>query len=79
LAVGHEYLDERRSIPDGVSDPKFAKNRDTSAIQAKFGCLGIEVEHVFHAGDIFAVNLWDAPHVPAPRLEAVLGQASPEA
>ena len=38
------------------------------------GRFGIEVEHVFHAGDIFAIDLGDAPHVPAPRLETVLGQ-----
>ena len=35
------------------------------------GCLGIEVEHVFHAGDIFAVDLWNAPHILAPGLETV--------
>src|SRR5882757_1957068 len=30
--------------------------------------LGIEVEQIFHAGDVFAVDLWNAPHVLAPRL-----------
>lgn len=34
------------------------------------GRLGIEIEHIFHAGDIFAIDLWNAPHVLPPRLEA---------
>jgi hypothetical protein len=38
------------------------------------GRFGIEVEHVFHTGDVFAIDLGNAPHVPAPRLEMVLGQ-----
>jgi hypothetical protein len=36
--------------------------------------LGVEIEHVLHAGDVFAVDKGNAPHVPAPRLEVVLGQ-----
>jgi hypothetical protein len=28
--------------------------------------LGIEIEHVLHAGDIFAVDVGSAPHVPSP-------------
>lgn len=32
------------------------------------GRLGIEVEHVLHAGDVFAVDLQNAPHVFAPGL-----------
>jgi hypothetical protein len=40
------------------------------------GRLGIEVEDILHPGDIFAIDLWNAPHVAAPRLEIVLGQAS---
>src|SRR5271166_5794036 len=38
--------------------------------------LGIEVEHIFHAGDVLGVDLGDAPHVLLPGLEMVLGQAS---
>ena len=38
------------------------------------GRFGIEVEHIFHAGDVLAVDLGNAPHVSVPRLEAVLGQ-----
>jgi hypothetical protein len=38
------------------------------------GRLGIEVEHVFHAGDIFAVDPGNAPHILAPGLEIVFGQ-----
>jgi hypothetical protein len=38
------------------------------------GRFGIEVEHVFHAGDIFAVDPGNAPHILAPGLETVFGQ-----
>ncbi len=38
------------------------------------GRLGIEVEHVLHAGHVSAIDLGNAPHVPAPRLEVVFGQ-----
>ncbi len=38
------------------------------------GRFGIEVEHILHAGDIFAIDLGNAPHVLAPRLEVVFGQ-----
>ena len=41
---------------------------------AGIGRFGIEVKHIFHAGDIFAIDLRNAPHVPAPRLEIVFGQ-----
>ena len=41
----------------------------------RIGWFGVEVEYVLHAGDILAVHLRDAPHVLAPRLEVVLGQA----
>jgi hypothetical protein len=36
----------------------------------------IEVEHIFHAGDVLTIDLGDAPHVLAPRLKVVFGQAS---
>ena len=35
--------------------------------------LGIEIEHVLHAGDVVGVDLRDAPHLPAPRLEIGVG------
>src|SRR4051794_37409088 len=38
-------------------------------------CLGIEVEHVLHAGDELAVDARDAPHLLTPGLERVLGEA----
>src|SRR3979409_1820340 len=38
------------------------------------GCFGIEVEYVFHAGDIFAIDLWNAPHILTPGFETVFGQ-----
>jgi hypothetical protein len=41
----------------------------------RIGGFGIEVEDILHAGDVAAVNLRNAPHVLAPRLEVVLGQA----
>jgi hypothetical protein len=41
----------------------------------RIGRLGIQVEHVFHAGDIRAIDFRDAPHVLAPGLEIVLRQA----
>src|SRR5690242_6092553 len=37
--------------------------------------LGIEVEHILHAGHEAAIDLRDAPPVAAPRLELVLAQA----
>src|SRR5258705_11875544 len=36
--------------------------------------FGIEVEHVFHAGDIFAVDPGNAPHILTPGLETVFCQ-----
>src|SRR5215469_4581116 len=39
------------------------------------GYLGVEIEHVLHVGNVGAVDLRDAPHVLAPRLEMVLGEA----
>ena len=39
------------------------------------GCFGVEIEHVLHVGNVGAVDLRDAPHVLAPRLEMVLGEA----
>src|SRR5947208_11968550 len=41
------------------------------------GCLGVEIENVLHAGDVFAIDLRNAPHVLAPGLEAIFGQAPP--
>lgn len=39
-----------------------------------FGDFGIEIEHILRVGEVLAVNLPDAPHVLAPRLEVVFGQ-----
>src|SRR5947208_9265498 len=39
--------------------------------------LGIEVEHIFHAGDVFTIDLRNAPHVLTPGLEAIFGQPPP--
>lgn len=40
----------------------------------EIGRFGIELEHVFHASDMFAIDLGKALPIPTPRLEAVLGQ-----
>ena len=50
---------------------------DRALVEADHRPLGIGrlgIEHVFHAGDVFAIDLWNAPHILAPRLEAVFGQ-----
>jgi hypothetical protein len=39
------------------------------------GVFRVEIEHIFHAGDVFAVDLRNAPHVLAPGLKVVFGQA----
>src|SRR4029077_19988600 len=41
----------------------------------RIGRPGIEIEHVLHPGNVFSVDLWNAPHVLAPRLQIVFGQA----
>ena len=35
----------------------------------RIGQLGIEIEHVLHPGNVFSVDLWNAPHVLAGRCE----------
>ena len=57
----------------------FADQLDRALVEANhrplgIGRLGIEVEHVFHAGDIFAVDPGNAPHILAPGFETVFGQ-----
>ena len=39
------------------------------------GRFGIKIEHVLHTGDIVGVDLRNAPHVLAPWLEVIFGQA----
>jgi hypothetical protein len=41
----------------------------------RVGLFSIEVEYILHAGDELAVDLRNAPHVFAPGLELVFGQA----
>jgi hypothetical protein len=38
----------------------------------RIGRLSIEVEHILHAGDVFAINLRNTPHILAPRLEGAM-------
>src|SRR5512135_3687025 len=37
------------------------------------GRFGIEIEHILHPGDVFGVDLRDAPHILAPGLQVVFG------
>ena len=60
---------------------RFADELGGAFVEADHGplrvkLLGIEVEHILHAGDVLGVDLGDAPHVLLPGLEMVLGQAS---
>src|SRR3954453_6254739 len=41
----------------------------------RIGRLGVEIKHILHAGHVLAIDLRHAPHLLAPRLELVLGQA----
>jgi hypothetical protein len=57
----------------------LADKLDGGFVEADQRPLGIrrfslEIEHVFHAGDVFAIDMGNAPHVPAPRLEVIIGQ-----
>ena len=57
----------------------LADELDRTLVEADHRPLGIgrfsvEIEHILHAGDIFAVDPGNTPHVPAPRLETVFGQ-----
>jgi len=42
----------------------------------RIGRFGIQVEHIFHTGDVIRVDLGNAPHVFAPWLDILLSQAS---
>ncbi len=60
---------------------RFADELGGAFVEADHGplrvkLLGIEVEHILHAGDVLGVDLGDAPHVLLPGLEMVLSQAS---
>src|SRR5215472_10077458 len=39
------------------------------------GGFGIEVEDILHARNVFAVYLWNAPHLLAPGFELIFGQS----
>ena len=41
------------------------------------GFFSIEIEHILHAGNVFGIDLWNAPHVFAPGLEVIFSQTSP--
>src|SRR6266498_3072601 len=63
----------RDRLPDLADElgRAFVKANDWAR---RIGRLRIEVEHILHAGDVFAIDLRNAPHVLAPRLEVVFGQ-----
>jgi hypothetical protein len=53
---------------------------DRALVKADDGALGIgsfgtEIKHILHPGDVVRVDLGNASHVLAPRLEMVLCQA----
>jgi hypothetical protein len=41
------------------------------------GRLRVELQHIFHSGDVLGVELGNAPHLLLPRLEVYLGEATP--
>jgi len=43
----------------------------------RIGLLGVQLEHVLHPLDKLRVDRRDAPHLPSPRLELVLGESPP--
>src|SRR5437899_3330459 len=63
----------RDRLPDLADElgRAFVKANDWAL---RIGRLRIEVEHILHAGDVFAIDLRNAPHVLAPRLEVVFDQ-----
>ena len=65
---------------DGLTD--LADELHRTFVEAHDGPLGIgrfgiEIKHVLHPGDVFAIDLRNAPHVFAPGFEVIFGQAPP--
>ena len=71
LELARLGLDRLANLADELDRTFIKRDHRTLTI----GLFGIEVEDILHAGDVAAVNLRNAPHVLAPRLEMVLGQA----
>src|SRR5262245_28730178 len=67
----------RNRLPD-LADDLHAAFVEAHYRPARIGCLSIEIEHVLHSGDVFAIDLRNAPHVLAPGFEVILGQTSPD-
>src|SRR5215475_2747508 len=63
----------RHWLPD-LADELGGALVETDHRARRIGLLGIEVEHVLHAGDVIGIDLRNAPHVLAPRLEVIFGQ-----
>src|SRR3546814_9801272 len=58
----------------------FADELNRALVEAdhralRIGVFRIEIEHILHAGNVLAVDRRHAPHLLAPGLELVLGQA----
>src|SRR5262249_14461955 len=66
---GFDTADFVSDMRDFNVTPHVAQNTTN-----RLGLLGIEVEHVLHAGDVIGIDLRNAPHVLAPRLEVIFGQ-----
>jgi hypothetical protein len=65
----------------GHRHPRLADQLDRRLVEGHHGALGVgglgvQVEHILHSRDVLAVDLRDAPHLLAPRLELVLRQAA---
>ena len=59
--------------------PHLADELDRALVEAdhrsfRIGRFAVEIEYILHAGDVFRIDLRNAPHVLAPRLEMVLGE-----
>src|SRR4051794_30226671 len=52
----------------GLTDELGGALIETDHRAFRIGLFGVELEHILHAGDIFAVDLRNTPHVLAPRL-----------
>ena len=65
------------SRPGGNGQARLADDLGRAFVEADDRALWVwllvvEIEHILHAGDVFGVDLGNAPHVLAPRLEVIL-------
>lgn len=68
----HAILDDtvNRNVRASPAWPELADELHRTFLEAHdrplVGRLGIAINHVLHAGDVFAIDLWNAPHGFAP-------------